>query len=124
MFQSMRDKTLKKSKAKTVALSLTIAASMSLPLGAYAQDGLFQRGVTDEMYYGHGSTNGLMNKNDGFIGGNLNGQFFGATNSNLTGQTFGAPLGSGLFVLLAAGASYSVLKSKKTQRKNQNRKEN
>ena len=89
-----------------------------LPLGTFAQEGLFQRGGTG----GIGGTNGLMDRNESTVGGNFTGQSFGATNGNITGQTFGAPLGSGLIVLLAAGASYATFKSKKTQKQNQNRK--
>ena len=41
---------------------------------------------------------------------------------DVTNQTFSAPLGSGLFVLLMASASYSTLKSNK--RNNKSKKEN
>lgn len=102
-----------------------------LPVSMSAQDGLFQRGDADEATYGNGSTNGMMGRSEGAVGGyftgqgfgatsgDLTGQGFGVTNGNITGQTFGAPLGSGLFFLLTAGIGYSALKSKK----NQNRKE-
>ena len=117
----MRDKTLKKSKAKTVAFSLAIAASMSLPLGAYAQSGLFQRGVSDEVYYGHGSNNyGLLgNSNrDVVTSGNVTNHPFGyQVNTNgITNHPFGntTPLGSGTLVLIGAGAVYAVAKSKKS----------
>ena len=68
------------------------------------------------------ASNGLMDRSSGTAGGYFSGQGFGATGAELTGQTFGAPLGSGLFVMLAAGAGYATLKSKKKQ--HQNRKEN
>ena len=93
-----------------------------LPVSMSAQDGLFQRGDADEATYGNGSTNGMMGRSEGAVGGYFTGQGFGATNGNITGQTFGAPLGSGLFFLLTAGIGYSALKSKKTKQ-NQNRKE-
>ena len=93
-----------------------------LPVGMSAQDGLFRRGVVDEANYGNGSTNGMMGRSEGAVGGYFTGQGFGTTNGNITGQTFGAPLGSGLFLLLTAGIGYSAIKSKKTKR-NQNRKE-
>ena len=99
-------------------LIVAIAVMSMLPLGTFAQEGLFQRGGTD----GNGCTNGLMDRSESTIGGNFTGQGFGATNGNITGQTFGAPLGGGLIVLLAAGASYATFKSKKTQKQNQNRK--
>ena len=100
------------------------------PIGMIAQNGMFQRGDTD----GTVSTNGLMNRSESTVGGyfssqgfgatnsNLTGQGFGVTNGNITGQTFGTPLGNGLFVLLAAGAGYATIKSRKKQNQNQNRK--
>ncbi len=65
---------------------------------------------------------GLMGRAESMLGGDFTGQGFGATGAEITGQTFGAPLGSGLFVMLAAGAGYATMKSKKKQNK-QNRKE-
>ena len=102
-----------------------------LPVGMSAQEGMFRRGASDVTSCGNGSTNGMMGRGEGAVGGyftgqgfratngDLTGQGFGGTNGNITGQTFGAPLGSGLFFLLTAGIGYSALKSKK----NQNRKE-
>lgn len=66
------------------------------------------------------TSNSLMDRSSGTVGGNFTGQGFGATNGNITGQTFGTPLGGGLFVLLAAGASYATLKSKKKQNGKEN----
>ena len=103
---------------KPKMLIVAMAVMSMLPFGTFAQEGLFQRGGTD----GHGGTNGLMDRSESTVGGNFTGQGFGATNGNITGQTFGAPLGGGLIVLLAAGASYATFKSKKTQKQNQNRK--
>ena len=109
-----KGQTMKKFKMKPKVL-LAMAVMSLLPLGTFAQEGLFQRGGAD----GNGGTNGLMNRSESTVGGNLTGQGFGVTNGNITGQTFGAPLGSGVFLLLTAGIGYSALKSKK----NQNRKE-
>ena len=106
---------MKKFKMKPKVLIVAMAVMAMLPFGTFAQEGLFQRGGTD----GNGGTNGLMDRSESTVGGNLTGQGFGATNGNITGQTFGAPLGSGVFLLLTAGIGYSALKSKK----NQNRKE-
>ena len=110
-----KGQTMKKFKMKPKVLIVVLAVMAMLPIGTFAQEGLFQRGVGD----GNGSTNGLMNRSESTVGGNLSGQGFGATGAEITGQTFGAPLGSGLFVMLAAGASYVTIKL----RKNQNRKE-
>ena len=73
-----------------------------------AQDGLFQRGVSDEAYYGYGGTNG---KRD----------LFGHRSVGITGtidnQTFGqpVPMGSGVIILLAASAGYAALKRKEDE---------
>ena len=73
------------------------------------------------------NSGGVMGRGTVAVGVDLTGQGFGATNGDITGQTFGenTPLGSGLFVLLAAGAGYASMKSRKKQNKQtkQNRKE-
>ena len=111
-----------KSKKKTIAFSILVVAGMLLPASLSAQEqqgdrpgGLFEKTAPK-------ASNGLMNRSESTVGGYFTSQGFGATNGNITGQTFGAPLGGGLFVLLAAGAGYATMKSKKTQRQNQNRK--
>jgi hypothetical protein len=111
----------KKKKKKTLAFPLLVAAGMLLPSNLPAQEqngrpgGLIGTTVPTE-------SNGLMGRSESTAGGYFTGQGFGATNGNITGQTFGenAPLGGGLFVLLAAGAGYATIKLRK---KHQNRKE-
>ena len=111
----------KKRKKKALAFSLVVAVGMLLSANLSAQEqngrpgGLFGTSVPT-------ASNGLMDRSEVSAGGYFTGQGFGATNGNITGQTFGdnAPLGGGLFVLLAAGAGYSTIKSRK---KHQNRKE-
>ena len=110
----------KRRKKKAIMLSLGLAAMM-LPVMACAQGGgLFQLGTKPETE----GNSGLMDRGEVTAGGALTGQGFGGTNGDITGQTFGddAPLGSGLFVLLAAGAGYATMKSRKKQNE-QNRKE-
>lgn len=108
----------KKRKKKNLAFSLLLAAGMLLPSRLLSQEqndrpgGLF--GETAPT-----ASDGLMRRNEGTAGGYFTGQGFGATSGNITGQTFGAPLSSGLLVMLAAGAGYATIKS----RKKQNRKE-
>ena len=103
-----------KTRKRTIVFSLLVTAGMLLPVGLVAQEGLFQRGDTDE----NNSAISLMNRSESTVGGLFTGQGFGATNGNITGQTFGAPLGSGIFVLLAAGAGYAAVKSRKKQTQN------
>jgi hypothetical protein len=110
----------KRRKKKAIVLSLGLAAMM-LPVMASAQGGgVFQLGTKPETE----GNSGLMGRAGVTAEGDITGQGFGATNGDITGQTFGddAPLGSGLFVLLAAGAGYATMKSRKKQSK-QNRKE-
>ena len=125
-----KGQTMKKFKMKPKVLLAMAVLSLS-PVDMSAQEGMFRRGVADEVNCGNGNINGLMGRSEGAVGGyftgqgfgvtngNITGQGFGVTNGNITGQTFGAPLGSGVFLLLTAGIGYSALKSKK----NQNRKE-
>ena len=90
------------------ALVLSLAMLATAPIGAFAQDGLFQRGVNDETYYGFGSSSdksGLL--------GNRNVQTTGTINNQTFGQS--VPLGSGIVLLLAAGAGYAVLKRKEDE---------
>ena len=101
-----------KNKWKVAALLLALL----LPIGVFAQGGLFQRGDGNELYYGQSeATNKSMLLRDGEMISSLTNQGFGNPigGSDLTNQTFGVPLGSGLLVLLLAGAGYSVLKSNK-----------
>ena len=99
-------------------LLAVVGILLATHLSAQTQDrpgGLFGK-QTEE------AQKGLMDRTGYFAYSDITGQGFGATNGEITGQTFGqnTPLGSGLLVLLAAGAGYSVFKS----RKKQNRKEN
>ena len=112
---------MNKTRKKVIAFSLLVAMCVLLSANVSAQSqerpgGLF--GYNSNTF----STSGMMSRRNDMVGSNLNGQGFGATEGNITGQTFGAPLGSGLFVLLVAGAGYATLTSKKKQQ--QNRKEN
>lgn len=106
-------------KTKKWLIALVIALSM--PIGASAQGGLFQRGEEPR------SNGGALLTNQGF-GNSMNGsdvtnQTFGNPTEgvNVTNQTFGTPLGSGIFTLLLACAGYAATKSNK---RNKNKKEN
>ena len=86
------------------ALALSLAMLVALPAVATAQ-GLFQRGIADEEYYGFGGTE----KTTGMLG-NRGEQTTGIINNQTFGQD--VPLGSEIIVLLAAGVGYAVLKRK------------
>ena len=110
-----------KNKWKVTALLLALL----LPLGVFAQGGLFQRGEEPE---GVRSSGGALLTNQAFgnpmNGSDVTNQTFGNPTEgvNVTNQTFGAPLGNGLFILLLASAGYAATKSNK--RNNKSKKEN
>ena len=107
-----------KTRKKTIVLSVLVTAGLLLSSSLSAQE---QQGGRHGGLFGDNTpstSNGLMNRSGSTVGGNFTGQGFGATNGNITGQTFGVPLSGGLFVLLAAGAGYATLKSRKKQNQN------
>ena len=123
-----------KKRRKAVALSLAMAAALSLPLGALGQglfgeagdsggdQGLLRRGD-------RGSTEGIFTHQT--FGNDYEGTFMHQTfginhEGNFTHQTFGndTPIGSGLLILLSAGIGYAAMKRKKQDKKNQQNKRN
>jgi len=108
-------------KNKCVVTALLLA--LLLPLGVFAQGGLFQRGE-EPLRSGGAAT--LTNQGFGnpMNGNDVTNQTFGNPTEgvNVTNQTFGAPLGSGLFILLLASAGYAATRSNK--RNNKSKKEN
>ena len=123
-----------KKKGKAVALSLTMAAALSLPLGALGQ-GLFGEagdsgGKQGMLGRGNRSTTEGTFTHQTF-GNNYDGTFTHQTfgnnyEGNFTHQTFGngVPVGGGLFILLSAGIGYAATKRKKQNKKNQQNKRN
>lgn len=91
------------------ALVLSLAMLAALPFGAFAQEGLFQRSMTDETYYGFGGSYdncGLFGNRSATTMGTINNQTFGQP----------VPIGSGMIILLAAGAGYAILKRKEDEK--------
>ena len=123
-----------KKRGKAVALSLAMAAALSLPPGASAQ-GLFGGDAGGGGYplLGRGGGTGVespsfghqsfgANQEGGFLhqafGADQEGTFghqaFGANQEGgFTHQSFTSPTGSGLLVLLAAGMGYAAAKKRK-----------
>lgn len=92
------------SKRKAILLSLMMAVFLLTPIFSNAQTGgLFGYGKYDNSYdNSYGETNrGIMNIND-------------SGETGIVNQTFGepVPIGSGVAVLLIAGAGYMFLKKK------------
>lgn len=82
-------------------LALALAVALALPVGATGQ-GVFQRGSADENYDGAEKQTSMFNRSDV------------QTNGIIDNQTFGqSPIGSGIIILLAAGAGYAILKRRK-----------
>ena len=109
---------------KTVAFALGLAA-MGLTAGnlnAQTGGGVFGKGAETEA----GASNGGIMRT---TGGNGTGflisvEQFGGENGggqggfNIGTEQFGAPLGSGLFIMAAAGAAYAFSKKRKKQENN------
>jgi len=96
-------------KKKTKFLILALMMAFVLPFGATAQ-GLFQlNGTLDETSYGAGNAD----KQEGMFG--MRGA--GDQTGGITIQGFGqpAPVGSGIIMLVLAGAGYAVIKRKEEQ---------
>lgn len=95
--------------ALTVAIGLMCSSNLLAQMDNSRPGGLFgSEGYTSK---------GLMGRSESTVGGYFTGQGFGSTGANITGQTFNVPLGGGLFIMLAAGASYATVKSRKNQNK-------
>lgn len=98
---------------KAFALSLATAFVMLLPttMNAQRSDGFFLN-------------NEDINASRNSIGFNVSVEQFGGENGggqggfNIGTEQFGAPLGSGLFILAAAGAAYAYSKKRKKQENN------
>ena len=122
----------KKKRQKAARLAMALTAMSLLPIGAFAQDGLFDRGLSDEAYYGFGGSGLLRDGDRGSteatfahqtFGNDYEGTFthqtFGMNHEgNFTHQTFGndTPVGSGLLILLSAGMGYAAMKRKNKKR--------
>lgn len=128
----------KRKKARTLALLMAMAVGLASPPTAAAQHeggGLFGRGHNDRTSSGEvngsgvlnqgfgGTTGGLLNQGFGGTQGGLGNQNFGGTHGGITNQGFDVTIGSGLFVLVAAGAGYASLK-KRNKKQNKKNKQN
>ena len=105
---------MNKLKEKSLLLMLALSAVLLLPMGVSAQKGggIFYRGDKAE------NVDNVSMMNRGATGGyNISTEHFGSgTNGGyqIGTEQFGqdAPLGSGLFIMAAAGAAYALKKRK------------
>ena len=122
---------MKKIKSlKTITLSLGLAALMFQAVTVDAQ--VINRGLLQNPYKEQGKQNGALMRSGTGTGTGFNistGQFGGnggqaGGNYGISIGTFGqdpsqpAPLGSGLFIMAAAGAAYAFSKKRKQQENN------
>ena len=111
-------------KLKTITLSLGLAALMFQAVTVDAQ--VINRGLLQNPYKEEGKQNGaLMRRGSGTgTGFKVSTEQFGGENGggqggfNIGTEEFGAPLGSGLFIMAAAGAAYAFSKKRKNQENN------
>ena len=96
-----------KRKLKMMALMVAMAAGVLLPTIVSAQ-GLFNSS------FGHSGGSGVSNGAFGNSGSTeVTNESFGTNSGDVNNQNFGkAPLGSGILIMLAAGAGYAILKRK------------
>ena len=114
---------------KTITLSLGLAALMFQAVTVDAQ--VINRGLLQNPYKEEGKQNGALMRSGSSSTYNIStGQFGG--NGGQTGGNYGigigtfgqdppessAPLGSGLFIMAAAGAAYAFSKKRKNQENN------
>lgn len=87
-------------RKKTLRLFFIAAITLTTQSIVSAQGGLFHRGSQNENDNNHGSF--LYRENNSIT-------------SDISNQTFETPIGSGLVILLSAGAGYALLKNKKEE---------
>ena len=112
-------------KSNHLVLALVVAAGLAVPVGTMAQGGMFGRGISDESYYSFGAQGPMLNRDGVDATGAFSNQHFGnpIETDDITNQTFGTPLGSGVLIMLAAGAGYLTVKSRKRNKKNNKRRQ-
>lgn len=115
-------------KLKAIVFSMGLGAAMLTASPAQAQlidqSGEHPDGPSLE----YNNNYGLMRRGSSSYGGSIFGnkasgtagilvgnEAFGAAGSQINNEPFGAPLGGGIGILLAAGAGYALIQSKKNK---------
>ena len=114
---------MKKIKSlKTITLSLGLAALMFQAVTVDAQ--VINRGLLQNPYKEEGKQNGALMRSGSGTGFKISTEQFGGSGGggeggfNIDTEQYGAPLGSGLFIMAAAGAAYAFSKKRKKQENN------
>ncbi len=98
-------------KLKAFALSMGLGAAMLTAPPVQAQT----VGHRNDLFKEKGQ-NGLMQRGGNRDGGStVSNEAFGAAGSVINNEPFGVPMGGGLGILLAAGAGYALIQSKKNK---------
>lgn len=107
---------MNRKRLKALVLSMGLGVAMLTATPALAQM-IGQPGEhPDGLSSGYSHKNGLMQRGGNRDGGSIFGnEAFGAAGSEIHNEPFGAPVGSGLGILLAAGAGYALIQSKKNK---------
>ena len=109
-------------KLKTITLSLGLAALMFQAVTVDAQ--VINRGLLQNPYKEQGKQDGALMRRGSGSTYNISTEQFGGSGGggeggfNIDTEQFGAPLGSGLFIMAAAGAAYEFSKKRKKQENN------
>ena len=109
-------------KLKTITLSLGLAALMFQAVTVDAQ--VINRGLLQNPYKEEGKQNGALMRSGSGSGFKISTEQFGGSEGGGQGgfyigtEEFGAPLGSGLFIMAAAGAAYAFSRKRKKQENN------
>ena len=117
---------MKKIKSlKTITFSLGLAALMFQAVTVDAQ--VINRGLLQNPYKEEGKQNGALMRNGSGTGFKISTEQFGGSGGGGQGgfyigtEQFGdssSPLGSGLFIMAAAGAAYAFSRKRKKQENN------
>ena len=106
-------------KLKALVLSMGLGAAMLTAQSVQAQgvfgDMLDNYYAEKEAQSSQGGGALLRGNGDRSDGSTLGNEAFGAAGSQINNEPFGVPLGGGLGILLAAGAGYALIQSKKNK---------
>lgn len=111
---------MNKTRKKTIVLSILVAVGMLLSANLSAQE---QNGRQGGLlgYEGTAENHSFFGRGGSLFSWVIDEEDFGANEGEINVEDFGTPLGSGILVLLTAGAGYATLKSKKQNETNKNK---
>lgn len=105
-----------KTRKKTIVFSILVAVGMLLFVNQSVQAQDRPGGLLG--YDGDAENHSFFGKGRSLFSWAIDEEDFGANDGDINVEDFGTPLGSGILVLLTAGAGYATLKSKKQNETN------